>query len=173
MINRQAMKDRLWLQVAANIATLGTCARRKVGCVLLDSKGRIVATGYNGVAPNVPHCIDTPCRGADLPTGTGLDQCEAIHAEQNALMQCKFPDDIATVYLTASPCMHCVKMLATSGANRIVFSEPYSHPDAEKYWKSLGLKWEHIPLPPQDPCLSHSTKAPSTLHTCPSCSCQP
>lgn len=175
IIDRQAMKDRLWLQVAANIATLGTCARRQVGCVFLDFKGRIAATGYNGVAPSVPHCIDTPCQGAGFPSGEGLDQCEAIHAEQNALTQCKFPDDIQTIYCTDAPCMHCVKMLATTGAQRIVFSRPYPHTDAERYWLALGRSWEHIPYTDPSLCLKDATASPQEasggIHKCPSCSC--
>lgn len=175
IIDRQAMKDRLWLQVSSNIATLGTCARRQVGCVFLDSLGRIMATGYNGVAPNMPHCIDNPCLGAGFPTGQGLDQCEAIHAEQNALTQCKFPDDIHTVYLTDSPCMHCVKMLSATGARRIVFSAPYAHSAAEAYWKTLGRKWEHIPLPDNPLCQNASPASTQRLgqrHTeCPTCIC--
>jgi len=144
---RGTLKDLVWLTVAFVISRLGTCSRRKVGCVFLDERGRVLATGYNGVAPDRPHCSDSKCAGADCPSGTGLELCEAIHAEQNALTQCKFPDDIHTVYSTDSPCMHCIKMLATTGAKRIVFGREYPHPASKEYWQGRGGLWERLPIP--------------------------
>jgi dCMP deaminase len=143
-IDRQVMKDRVWCKVAQTIAELGTCARRKTGAVFLDHKGRVLATGYNGSPAGVEHCIDVNCPGATFPSGSGLELCEAIHAEQNALVQCKFPDSIHTVYCTTSPCMHCVKMLATTSAIRIVFVDEYPHHQARVYWEGLGRRWEKL-----------------------------
>lgn len=145
---RQKLKDRVWLRVAFDIAELGTCARRKVGCVFLDAKGRVLATGYNGTAPGEEHCITSPCGGAHCKSGEGLDLCEAIHAEQNALAQCKFPDEVDTVYCTDSPCTHCAKQLAVTSARRVVFGREYPHSKSEKYWKGLGRSWEHLPMQP-------------------------
>lgn len=147
-MNRKNLKDRVWLQVCFDISQLATCARRKVGCAMLDRKGRVLATGYNGVAPDEVHCIDSPCAGANCPSGTGLELCEAIHAEQNAIAQLKFPDEVHTVYSTTAPCMHCVKMLATTAAKRIVFSVDYPHPAAKDYWERRGGTWEHVPIEP-------------------------
>lgn len=128
-----------FIKVAEVIAERGTCARRKVGCVLTDVKGRIIATGYNGPARGLAHCTDTPCQGANCPSGQGLDKCEAIHAEQNALMQCSNVDQIHACYVTVSPCIHCVKMLMNTGCKLIVFSEEYAHSKEVKelwpwYW---------------------------------------
>ena len=78
-----------FLKMAHLVSERGTCARRKVGCILVNSKKHVIATGYNGVSSNQEHCIDNPCKGARLKSGQGLDLCEAIHAEQNALLQCK------------------------------------------------------------------------------------
>jgi len=77
-------QDEYFLKMAELVSTRATCARRKVGCVLVNSRKHILATGYNGVASGMPHCIDEPCPGANYPSGEGLDKCEAIHAEQNA-----------------------------------------------------------------------------------------
>ena len=146
-MNRQDLKDQVWLRVAFDIAKLSTCARRDVGCVFLSKEGWALSTGYNGLAPDVAHCKDTPCPGASLPSGTGLEACEAIHAEQNALIQCKFPERIDTVYLTDSPCVACVKMLSVTSARRIVFARPYPHSESETLWKKRGGRlWEHVPL---------------------------
>lgn len=142
---RARLKDVVWLRVAFDIASLGTCKRRKVGAVFLDKKGRILATGYNGSAPGANHCIDLPCPGANSPSGEGLELCEAIHAEQNALTQCKFPDDIHTVYCTDSPCIHCVKMLASTAAVRIVFGREYPHTASKDYWEDQGREWVSLP----------------------------
>jgi len=126
--------DEWGMMMAAVVAARGTCRRRRVGCVLLDDKGLVLATGYNGPASGLPHCIDSPCRGAALPSGEGLDVCEAIHAEQNALIQCTDVRRIKTCYVTVSPCVHCVKMLMNTGCSRIVFGNAYSHPDARDLW---------------------------------------
>jgi dCMP deaminase len=128
--------DEWGLALARVVATRGTCARRQVGCVLTDAKGRILATGYNGVAAGRSHCRDAGrrCPGALMKSGSGLDLCEAIHAEQNALLQCSDVRDIHTCYVTASPCVHCVKMLLNTGCRRIVFAEDYAHGESKQWW---------------------------------------
>lgn len=142
--HRQRLKDNVWLHVAFELAQLGTCARRKVGCVFLDEAGKVLATGYNGVAPGDSHCTDSPCPGAGYPSGQGLEFCEAIHAEQNAVAQCRFPERVHTVYCTDSPCIHCVKMIASTGAKRIVFAREYPHSASKAYWTMRGGFWEHV-----------------------------
>jgi dCMP deaminase len=122
----------------------GTCSRRKVGCVLADQRNRILATGYNGVASGLPHCIDHPCPGANLPSGTGLNLCQAIHAEANALISCRNPEDIYTCYSTASPCEQCIRFLLNTSCKRIVFAEIYPHIESERLWASQGREWVHI-----------------------------
>lgn len=140
-MNRQLLKDATWLKVAFTIAELGTCSRRQVGVVFIDRYGHVSATGYNGPSPASPHCIDIPCPGANCPSGTGLDLCEAIHAEQNALIQCRFPMEVETVYCTDSPCAHCVKMLMATSAKRIVFGREYPHSAAKQQWERSGRLW--------------------------------
>lgn len=140
-MERTVLKDVVWCKVAKTISMLGTCRRRQTGAVFLDKLGRVLATGYNGSPAGVMHCIDKPCPGVNEESGKGLDRCQAIHAEQNALIQCKFPDSIHTVYCTTSPCMHCVKMLAATSTIRIVFVDEYPHLEAKQYWESLGRKW--------------------------------
>jgi len=132
----------------------GTCARRQVGAVLVNRRNHILAIGYNGVASGVEHCRGSNplCPGAQLPSGTGLDLCGAIHAEQNALLQCRDVYDIKTVYCTLSPCLHCVKLLMNTGAERIVFATPYAHIESEGLWVSsrAGRQWDYFDafLPP-------------------------
>lgn len=131
--------------MAQVVALRATCARRSVGCVLVNGRNHVLATGYNGPAAGESHCISNPCAGVDLPSGTGLDACVAIHAEQNALLQCREVWDIRAAYITTSPCIHCVKLFKNTGCRRIVFSEKYSEPhysSARKEW--LGVSEENM-----------------------------
>lgn len=133
--------DQYFLQMAELVAKRGTCARRQVGCVLVDRHNHVLATGYNGVCRGAVHCIDKPCAGAHAPSGQSLHLCEAIHAEENALIQCRNVDDIHTVYCTASPCVLCMRKLVGTGVQRIVFSEAYPHVDSFLMACERGIEW--------------------------------
>ena len=106
------------LQVAAVLARRATCRKLAVGCVLTDGRGRIQSTGYNGTPRGLKHCTDEACPGACAPKGSDL--CEAVHAEQNALLQCKDVNNIYVCYVTHFPCMRCVKTLLNTGCQWIV-----------------------------------------------------
>ncbi|MGA1047301.1 MAG: deoxycytidylate deaminase [Minisyncoccia bacterium] len=142
-------RDWYFLKMASLVSERATCVRRKVGCVLVNSKGHVIATGYNGGASGQEHCIDNPCKGADFKSGEGLDVCNAIHAEQNALLQCKDVYDIEYVYCTLSPCIHCLKLLLNTSAKHIVFGEKYVDSDTlGDYWmkhgQADGRSWAYI-----------------------------
>lgn len=137
-------RDQTGLALAAIWAKRGTCSRRQVGCVLFDAHGVELSSGYNGPAAGEPHCFDRPCPGAGLPTGTGLELCEAIHAEANALLFCPDVRLVHTAYVTTSPCLHCVKLLMNTGCRRIVFSHRYTHDDASRELWTRGKAPEHI-----------------------------
>ncbi len=133
-------RDEYFLAMASLVSLRATCRRRRVGCILVDTNRHVLATGYNGVARGVDHCLDHACPGASYEPGTGLDKCEAIHAEQNALLQCKDTGKIETAYITVSPCVTCVKLLMNTGCKRIVFLEQYVNVDAKNLWKG---EWIH------------------------------
>jgi deoxycytidylate deaminase len=83
--------------------------------------------------------------GAYRPPGEGFDDCEASHAEMNALVQCKVPMEIHTIYSTTAPCAQCLKSLLNTSAVRIVYGEDY--PGAAKSkdrWEKRGRIWEHV-----------------------------
>ena len=111
VINDRPSKTTYFLAMAKLVSTRGTCARRRVGCVLSDQHGLVLASGYNGNGRGQKHCIDEPCEGAKYKSGEGLEKCEAIHAEQNAILQCRNTEEIEKVYITVSPCVTCVKLL--------------------------------------------------------------
>lgn len=134
-----------FLNMAELVSMRGTCARRQVGCILVDKNNLVLATGYNGNPRGHKHCTDSPCKGAKLKgTGLGLDVCEAIHAEQNALLQCKDVDKIKTAYITVSPCMTCVKLLLNTSCEEIVFMEEYiDNNNPKRMWQNGKRKWTH------------------------------
>ena len=152
-------RDSWAMAVAVITAQRATCLRRKVGAVFLNERGHVLATGYNGVAAGQKHCNepsgmeDHPtknarvlvyghsCSGASAASGTNLDGCHAIHAEQNALLQCRDVYSIHTAYVTASPCMTCTKLLLNTSCQRIVFIEEYPHSASEELWKASGREW--------------------------------
>lgn len=142
--------DHYFLRLALLTSTRATCTRRRVGCILVDSSRRVLATGYNGSPRGFTHCaVGNECPGANCPSGTGLELCQAIHAEQNALLQCGDVDAIHSVYVTASPCVVCTKLLLNTAASRIIFLEEYPHPAARELWLSAPrkLEWSKVILP--------------------------
>jgi len=138
--------DEYFLKIAQVVSTRATCGRRKVGCVLVDGRMRVLSTGYNGRPSSWRHCFESPCKAAKAKSGCNLDGCEAIHAEQNALIQCPDSDEIVTCYVTVSPCVHCVKMLLNTSCSRIVFLEEYPHEEAKELWTRDGRQWKQLSL---------------------------
>lgn len=135
-------KDSYYLEHAKLVATRSTCARRSVGAILVDARGRILSTGYNGVASGRPHCNEGhPCPGACMPSGQGLDACEALHAEQNAILLLQDPWKVDTAYLTTTPCISCVKLLLGTSCQRIVAAEEYPHCESRVWWERAGREW--------------------------------
>jgi dCMP deaminase len=173
-MNSRPSHDEYGLRIAEVVATRATCLRRAVGCVLTNARNQVIATGYNGRAAGLPHCnarrddmdgvelaeladsrrvlvaalseLPYACAGAQAASGTMLDACEAIHAEQNALLQCGDVYSIHTCYVTHSPCITCVKLLMNTGCRRIVFRNRYAHDEAaHKLWHgSRANAWIHL-----------------------------
>ena len=142
-------KIQTFLIMALSLSEQDTCARRKVGVIFTDHLHHIISAGYNGGAPGLPHCIVTPCRGANLPSGEGLDICEATHAEQNALMWCSDVQKIHDIYVTTAPCVHCIKMLMNTMCQNIHFVFDYPHSEASKnLWlhSNSGRTWNQHSL---------------------------
>ncbi len=134
--------DSHFLNIAVECSTMSTCIRRSVGCVLINDRRKILSTGFNGTPPGWPHCNEgTPCPGANLPSGQGLDLCYSNHSEINALTQCTECWSIDTAYITSSPCISCVKALMCTSTKRIVFIQEYPHPEAQALWSKHGGVW--------------------------------
>ena len=144
--------DEHFLKMSRLVSEMSTCARRNVGCILIDDRNQILSTGFNGVPPHFPHCNENnPCPGAQRRSGSDLDLCYAVHAEQNALMRCSDIRKIRTCYLTTSPCVTCTKLLLGTSCTRIIFIEEYANVDeSQRLWNMnpplSGREWIHYDL---------------------------
>ena len=116
-MSRQDLKDEVYLNMAKEVSRLGTCLRLKVGCVLLSEEGKVVGTWYNGAGPGMPHCECDHCNSSCRCVRT-------LHAEKNSLSNKSGKP--YTAYVTAEPCLDCLKSLASEGVRRVVFLNPYT-----------------------------------------------
>lgn len=142
--------DRYFMDMARLVASRSTCLRRSVGCVLIDKRRHVLATGYNGVAAGAAHCNEPAaahpsgtlrfphaCRGANARSGQALDSCFAVHAEQNAILQCSDVYSIDIAYVTTFPCSSCTKLLLNTSCHTIIFASLYSD-DSLSAWSDAG-----------------------------------
>src|SRR4051812_33267214 len=141
--------DQYFMNIAQVVASRSTCPRKFVGAVIVRDK-TILSTGYNGSIRSMPHCTEI---GHMMES----DHCVAtIHAEANAIIQAAkngVTIDGATVYVTASPCWSCFKMIANAGIRRIVYGEFYRDQRIFDVAKRIGIELHHIqsPMPTPSP----------------------
>ena len=110
------------MEIAKVVASRGTCDRKYIGAVIVNSANQILTTGYNGSQPGQPHCSEV---GHQMENGHCI---RTIHAEENAILQAARNGtkiDGATLYTTASPCWDCSQQIIRAGIKRIVFGELY------------------------------------------------
>ncbi len=94
------------------------CIRRQVGALIVKDQ-RIISDGYNGT----PSGFENVCEDAN-----GLTKPYVLHAEANAITKIARShnsSDGATLYVTASPCIECAKLIIQAGIKRVVYSEKY------------------------------------------------
>jgi dCMP deaminase len=124
-------------------AERSTCVRRHVGCVAISyMTHEILAVGYNGVPSGYPHCAEVRCLGAGAKSGERLDECRAIHAEQNVLMWMKDTKQPFILYCTTMPCITCAKMLCNTGCKFVYYLDPYpsQESDVSNLFKACGIQ---------------------------------
>lgn len=112
-----------YLNLAQMAATRSQCLSRRVGAILVKD-GRIIATGYNGTPSGMHEC--KTCNRSE--SGKGLHDCHAIHAEENALLQCALygPSTIgAELYCTLRPCYHCAKLIIQAKIASVTYIDSY------------------------------------------------
>jgi dCMP deaminase len=118
---KRADWDQYFMDVAKVVSSRSTCDRKFVGAVIVRDK-TVLSTGYNGSIRKLAHCDEV---GHMMEN----DHCVAtVHAEANAILQAAkngVAIDGGTMYITASPCWPCFKLMANSGIKRICFGEFY------------------------------------------------
>jgi dCMP deaminase len=140
------------MNIAREVATRSTCARKHVGAVIVRDR-TILSTGYNGSVRGLPHCDEV---GHMMEDGHCV---RTIHAEANAIIQAAKNGtriDGAGIYVTASPCWTCFKMIANAGLHRIVFGEFYRDPRIFEMSNLIGIELVDLTHPaagepPQQP----------------------
>ena len=138
--------EEYFMNIVDDVSKRSTCLRRQLGAVIVKDK-RIIATGYNGAPRNLPHCLDIGCLRDELKieSGTRHEICRAVHAEQNAVLQCAAHGvscEGATVYTSSSPCKICAKILINSGIRRVVYRGEYPDPEAGDLLRNAGVEVE-------------------------------
>jgi len=115
---KQKALDKRYLRMAAIWAENSYCKRRQVGALIVKDK-MIISDGYNGT----PCGFENVCEDED-----GQTKAYVLHAEANAITKIACSNNNskdATLYVTASPCIECAKLIIQAGIKRIVYSEKY------------------------------------------------
>jgi dCMP deaminase len=139
-MSERASWDEYFMAIAFQVATRATCDRKHVGAVLARDRS-ILATGYNGSIRGLSHCDDA---GHMMVDGHCV---RTIHAEANAIVQAArngVSIDGAAIYVTASPCWGCFKMIANAGVQRVAFGEFYRDDKIFEVAEALGIELVHI-----------------------------
>jgi dCMP deaminase len=125
-----------FMKIALQVASRATCDRKHVGAVIVKDK-HILATGYNGSISGMPHCDEV---GHMMEN----DHCVAtIHAEANAVLQAARHGTAiggSDIYITASPCWNCFKLLANAGIKRIFYGEFYRDHRIHDVAEQIGIE---------------------------------
>lgn len=127
--------DEYFLNLIKSISTRATCDRGRSACVIVRDK-RILATGYVGSPPGMPHCDEVGhlLKKVVDENGSITTHCmRTIHCEQNAIAQAArfgLPLEGSTIYLNMEPCSTCAKLIASVGIKRVVCERKY-HAGAE------------------------------------------
>ena len=128
--------DRSYLQMAEIWAQNSYCIRRKVGALLVKDR-MIISDGYNG----------TPSGFENVCEEDGVTKPYVLHAEANAITKVAKSgnsSDGATLYVTASPCLECAKLIIQSGIKRVVYRDAYRLTDGVDLLRRAGIEVEQV-----------------------------
>ena len=135
-LSKQAKLDLRYLRMARIWAENSYCKRRQVGALVVKDK-MIISDGYNG----------TPSGFENVCEDNNLTKPYVLHAEANAitkLARSSNNSEGSTLYVTASPCIECAKLIIQSGIKRVVYAEKYRLDDGIKLMQRAGIKVEYL-----------------------------
>ena len=130
---KQLKFDQRYLEMARVWAQNSYCQRRQVGALVVK-QGMIIRDGYNGT----PSGFENICEDE-----TGVTKPYVLHAEANAitkLARSNNNSEGATIYITASPCIECAKLIIQSGIKRVVYGEKYRLMDGIELLERAGIE---------------------------------
>ncbi len=136
MNNKRVDWTEYFMNIAEQVATRSTCNRKHIGAVIVREK-TILSTGYNGSIKGAPHCDDI---GHDMENGHCI---RTVHAEANTVAQAAkygVSIDNSEIYITASPCLTCFKLIANAGIKVVYYKEFYRDERINEYAKQAGIK---------------------------------
>lgn len=131
--------DRRYARMALIWAENSYCTRRKVGALVVKDK-MIISDGYNGT----PTGFENVCEDE-----TNSSKPYVLHAEANAitkLAKSSNSSEGATLYVTASPCIECAKLIIQAGIKRVVYTEKYRLTDGIELLERAGIEVEYLEL---------------------------
>ena len=134
---KQKKFDQRYLEMARIWAQNSYCQRRQVGALVVKN-GMIISDGYNGT----PSGFENICEDDN-----GITKPYVLHAEANAitkLARSNNNSDGATIYITASPCIECAKLIIQSGIKRVVYGEKYRLTDGIDLLERAGIEVEYL-----------------------------
>lgn len=129
--------DRSYLEMARIWARNSYCQRRQVGALLVKDR-MIISDGYNGT----PAGFENVCEDEN-----GVTKPYVLHAEANAITKVAKSGNSslgATLYVTASPCLECAKLIIQAGITRVVYSDEYRISDGVDLLRRAGIEVEKI-----------------------------
>lgn len=138
-VDKQLLLDKRYLRMAQIWAENSYCIRRKVGAILVKGQ-MIISDGFNGT----PAGFENVCEDEQ----TKLTKPYVLHAEANAITKVARSNNSSegsTLYVTASPCVECSKLIIQAGIKRVVFNELYRIADGIDLLRRAGIECVHIP----------------------------
>lgn len=141
-LSKQTKLDLRYLRMARIWAENSYCKRRQVGALVVKDK-MIISDGYNGT----PSGFENICEENDIT------KPYVLHAEANAitkLARSSNNSDGSTLYVTASPCIECAKLIIQAGIKRVVYAEKYRLSDGIQLMERAGIKVEFLDIDKQN-----------------------
>lgn len=135
MATPRADWDVYFMNIARQVATRSTCDRKHVGAVIVRDRS-ILATGYNGSIRGSAHCDDV---GHLMENGHCV---RTVHAEANAIAQAARNGvriENSEIYVTASPCWSCFRLVVNAGVRKICYGEFYRDTRIHDFAEELGI----------------------------------
>lgn len=135
--SKQAALDNRYLRMAKIWAENSYCTRRKVGAIVVKDN-MIISDGFNGTPSGFPNICEDD---------NNVTHPYVLHAEANAitkLARSSNNSDGATLYVTASPCIECAKLIIQAGIRRVIYGEGYRLSDGLELLRKAGIEVELV-----------------------------